>query len=361
MSQTSLGIGLAQMHPPDDLPAAADPISTRSRDDAIIRVAAYHRRDFNLATLHRTTPLNSSELSLFRSFNRNSGSTLGDLDILPPEILTAITLLLDLQSALQFSHTNTRAKDLIAGIHEYRQTRDHALQCLWAAFTTRVASTLCISAIHTALVTRECSRCGAFGRFFSLLTATQCCFHCLERSPEFATISVTEVCRATYRTRAWLESMMPVLYTVPGIYGLAGTDCKRRRFIAAKAHCATRLDLQATLRIRFNTSQGIPEGRYMASCGIPYLDTATGIVEMGLSCKGCQVMLEEALFTNKRRFTAPYIRRDAVYSREGFLKHFWRCEGAKELWDLSKGGTVPFEEPMFTKQGGFIAKRAFET
>ena len=99
----------------------------------------------------------------------------------------------------------------------------------------------------------------------------------------------------------------------------------------------------------------------MATCGIPYLDTATGMVEVGLSCKGCQVLLEEALFTNKRRSTTPYIRRDAVYSREGFLEHFRRCEGAQALWASSKGGTVPFEEPAFTKQGGFLARRIYET
>lgn len=330
---------------------------TGGQDDNIIRVAAYHRRDFNLAVLHRTTPLNSSELSLFKSFSRSSDSTLGALEVLPPELLTAITLLLDLQSALQLSHTNTRAKDLIAGVREYRQTREHAPQCLWAAFKTLVASSLCVTAIHTALVTRECSRCGAFGRFFSLLTATQCCFLCLERAPEFAAISVTEVCRATYRTRDWLESAMPVLYTVPGKYGLAEADSKRRRYIAAKAHCLSRLDLEATLRVRFNTSQGIPEARYMATCGIPYLDAATGAVQTGLSCKGCQVMLEDALYKGGRRSTIPYIRRNAVYSREGFLDHFARCDGAKGLWDASEGGTVPFEEPAFTKQGGFLARR----
>lgn len=345
------------MHPQDDPPSDTGSVSKSCQDDSIIRVAAYHRRDFNLAVLHRTTPLNSSELTLFKSFSRSSDSTLGALEVLPPELLTAITLLLDLQSALQLSHTNIRAKDLIAGVREYRQTREHALQCLWAAFKTRVAPTLYISAIHTALITRECSLCGAFGRFFSLLTATQCCFICLERAPEFAAMSVTEVCRATYRTRAWLERAMPVMYTVPGVYGLAGAESKRRRYIASKVHCLTRLDLEATLRMRFKTSQGILEGRYKTTCGIPYLDTATGAIQTGLSCKGCQMMLEDALYTGKPRSPIPYILRNGVYSREGFLNHFWRCDGAKALWDLSEGGTIPFEEPEFTRQGGFLARR----
>lgn len=347
------------MHPPDNASTGADPISTSDQDDAIVRVASYYRRDYNLAVIHPTIPLDSSGLTLFKSFRRDSASTLGLLETLPPELLKTVFLLLDLQSALRFSHANTRAKDLIAGTWEYRQTRDHALQCLWAAFQTRVASNLGVSLIYTALKTKACSVCGvSFGRFFFLLTATQCCFRCLGRAPDLVALSLAEVCRATSRSRAWLKKAIPALYTVPGIYGLAEMNSSRRCYLVSKAHCHSRLDLEKTQWLRLATSQGPMDSRYMASCSIPYLDIATGDVQMGVSCKGCQVMLEAR--APGSRSTVPFLRREEVYSRQGFLDHFRWCEGAKGLWDSSKGGTVPFEEPTFTKQGGFLAKRDYE-
>ena len=105
------------MDSPDEPPSAStNPLPTSNHDDAIVRVASYHRRDFNLAVIHSNSTITPPESTLFESFTRDSVSTLGHLEVLPAEILTNISLLLDLQSAFQFSHVNTRAKDLIAGI-----------------------------------------------------------------------------------------------------------------------------------------------------------------------------------------------------------------------------------------------------
>lgn len=349
-------LSAAEMHPRDNLSTSTDTISTSDHDDAIIRVASYHRRDFNLAVIHsNTSQLDSFGLSLFKSFSRNPVSTLGPLEALPLELLTTTCLLLDLQSAFCFSHVNSRAKEVIASIWEYRQIREHALQCLWAAFRTGMAPKFGVSALYTALVTKACSLCGAFGRFLFLPTATQCCLPCLESASEFALLSVAQACKATGRSRASLRRLMPILYTIPGTYGMSETNRKRRGYFVAKTHCSELLQKDGLEPLHTTTSPDPLLVRYMASSSIPYLDVATGCVQTGLSCKGCQAALEDDAI--EIRSTVPFRLRDKVYSREGFLDHFRQCDGAKALWISSKGGTVPFKEPVFTKQGGYFTKR----
>lgn len=342
---------------PGNLSTRRSPLSTGDHEDAIIRVASYHRLDFNLAVIHSSTAqLDSPRSSLFRSFGRDPVSTLGPLEALPPELLTTIFLSLDLQSAFRFSHVNSRAKELIAGIWEYRQTREHALQCLWAAFRTGVAPNFGVSAIYAALVTEACSLCGAFGGFFFLLTATQCCLPCIESAPELGVLPLAQVCKATGRSRASFKSLIPVLYTIPGIYGMWETNRRRRGYVVAQTHCSEFLHMDGLeLPHTATASPDPPLVRYMACSSIPYLDLATGGIQTGLSCKGCQAILEDD--AGETHSTEFFRRRDRVYSREGFLEHFRKCDGAKALWISSKRGTAPFEEPMFAKQGGYFNKR----
>lgn len=126
--------------------------SDTSRDDAIIRVAAYHRRDLDPTAIN----CNPAELepSLVNSFTRNPVFKLGSLRALPVELLTAILLQLDLDSVLRFSHANNYAKSPIAGIWEYRKVRELAPQYLYAAFRTGVSSRLGVSTLYAALVTK---------------------------------------------------------------------------------------------------------------------------------------------------------------------------------------------------------------
>ena len=89
------------MHLPDNLSTSTGTISAGDHDDAIIRVASNHRRDFDLAVIHfNISQVESSGFSFFESFGRNPVSTLGALEALPLELLATICLLLDLQSAI---------------------------------------------------------------------------------------------------------------------------------------------------------------------------------------------------------------------------------------------------------------------
>lgn len=362
---------LTQAHPQAKPSTMNNPIFTSdtSCDDDIIRVAAYHRRDIDLTVVN----CNPAELepSLFSSSSPNPVFKLGSLGVLPAELLIAILLQLDLESALRFSHANNSAKSFTADIWEYRKARELAPQCLHAAFRTGVSSSLGVSALYAALVTKGCALCGhrhAFARFFSLLTATQCCLPCLEVAPECAVLRLDTVCKATGRSPGSVRRRVPVLRSVPGSYGWEKTRHTRKSDFVAQAHCSRFLGAncpepqprcllwtapliaRGILSPSHSWAEPLPE-RYMAASSIPYLDVAAGGVERGLSCRGCQVAWDDEM-EDETEERSGLVMSQVVwnYSREGFLEHFRECDEAQALWSASKGGTVPLEEPEVTME-----------
>jgi hypothetical protein len=85
--------------------------------DAIVRVGAYHRKDFDSAVIsfpprirHKAT----SELPPFRE----PQTSLGKLDELPLELMNEICLQLDIESVPNLRLTNTRARQVLDALNE---------------------------------------------------------------------------------------------------------------------------------------------------------------------------------------------------------------------------------------------------
>jgi hypothetical protein len=95
---------------------------------------------------------------------------------------------------------------------------------------------------------------------------------------------------------------------------------------------------------------------FMACCALPSFNCQTGQAENGVSCAGCQVAVEES--TTAYTMTWPGDMRDMIYSNEGFLRHFTRCEHAQLLWSSSNVGTrLPPKLPYSYRTGGFFNRR----
>src|SRR3954451_23515502 len=95
--------------------AAASPYESEWMHEnwEFIRIASYHRRDFDLAVV-RTNPYDHDQVrsSLLRTIPATS-STLGNLQFLPLEIVYEICFLLDIRSLLNFRHVNRRAQQIV--------------------------------------------------------------------------------------------------------------------------------------------------------------------------------------------------------------------------------------------------------
>ncbi|KAL4801335.1 hypothetical protein ASPSYDRAFT_722281 [Aspergillus sydowii CBS 593.65] len=121
-----------------------------------IRVTSYHRPDFDLAVA-RTNPRHHDQVcrSLLRTINAIS-STLGNLQVLPPEIVYEICVLLDIQSLLSFRHVNSRAQQIVRTTRGYEAAITHALEALSVILKTNIASWFTLSDLFEVLCTRDC-------------------------------------------------------------------------------------------------------------------------------------------------------------------------------------------------------------
>ncbi|KAK4038481.1 hypothetical protein C8A01DRAFT_37605 [Parachaetomium inaequale] len=315
--------------------------------DAILGVASYTRADLELpvVTVHRSQH-DAVRSTLFRPLGHGQHQArgrafdfdLGTLGRLPFEIVSLICLELDVTAAFRFSHVNRTAREVLAAIREFRHLRAHALESLCVLLRTGLAPHVDVLDVHAALTTQDCALCGAFGGFFFLPTATRCCLTCIASAPATQVSYLSRVADATGVPSGTLERRLPVLHTLPD----------SRRCIVAVQHAlgalrdAGRVEDPAAAVRRWPDSLTL---RFQAATSLPFVERATGAAQSGVSCKGCQVAFEGDFSDDHLEL------RDRFYSREEFLEHFDECAAAQKLWDASREGTAPVEEPAWMGLG----------
>ncbi|KAI0398724.1 F-box domain-containing protein [Xylaria palmicola] len=325
------------------------------QSDAVARVAAYRRRDLKLAVVcARASEHDRVRASVSAPFSSAAVCDLGILERLPLELLSSVCLYLDVQSCLVFRQSSRRARQVVSSLYQYRALTKHGLESLRAVLRTGSARYLTIPDLYRLLCTHDCAICrSAFGGFLFLPTASRCCFTCIEESSHLGIVSLSALGRASGIPRAKLRRLVPVLRTLPGTYTTLQKAYLRRIEVVSRQQAvdglhASGLSLeQATAALAAIADNYV--WRLMMSTTLPLLNPATGQVQHGVSCKGCQIALEDAPGS---RFPNLYERRDRLYSRRGYLDHFPLCPEAVELWRASKEGTVAVWEPEFTRNNG---------
>lgn len=325
----------------------------------IIRVASYHRKDFELAVI-RINPLDHERIraSILQPACAPATS-LGRLDFLPLEMLHEICQLLDIKSLFRFRQVNLRAQEVVCAIRIYRIIITHALETLCASLRTHIASWFTLRDLFDVLCARDCLLCGSFGGFIFLPTFTRCCFPCIKTAPQLRLVSLADVKKHLNLNPALIRNSVPVLRTTPGIYSMDEIPRKRRIHVLAEGsviramECLHAKEAKAQLR-RSNSEVSLL--RYMATTALPFFDKASGDADHGICCKGCQIALEESLRTSRIEDKI-FSLRDRVYSRDRFMEHFQRCPKAQALWALSNEGTVPVKVPESIRRGGYFNER----
>lgn len=328
------------------------------QEEAVLRVTSFYRRSFD-RQVTRFHPLKHAPVrqSLAQPFPAMPTSPIGGMERLPVELTTEICQYLDIQSCLRLRQVNRLAREVVSSLPGYQAVATHGMDTLHAALRTGVATRLNISDLYNVLCTMECAICGAFGGFIYLPTVTRCCFSCLRRCPEsLSTVTIFALSQISGVSSNRLARLLPALHTIPGNYTHTG------QFFKARRHVVNRLAALDTLR-----SLGLGNGvtahreaskdcafRFMSSTPLPYFDRATGQVDRGISCKGCQLALERRM-----KYYWVYMNHDApneAFTKRGFLDHFHACPEAKKLWIASHGGTVAIEEPDATRPGEFMSE-----
>lgn len=324
---------------------------------AIIRSAAYHRRDFPLSVIWISPREHLGiRTSISTSFSRVSNVSLGNIDRLPLELLNEVCLHLDVLSVLKFRHINLRSRRIVDSLHEYQVAISHGLNALCALLRTKLAINVTLLDFYREICTKDCALCGEFGGFIFLPTWIRCCFECLKQAPETQMQTLASIQRRLRLKRQEILQFKS-FPTLPGMYTMTESQYKSRVKIVSIKQAMTILERERAHQLLSETQKSNVElsnkFRFMASCALPYFNRCSGIVELGISCAGCQLALEKDIIGSRGERWA-YTMRDMVYSQEGFLEHFKWCEQAQLLWTSSEGGIVePIERPEGVRRGFF--------
>ncbi|KAL2015245.1 hypothetical protein VTK56DRAFT_5951 [Thermocarpiscus australiensis] len=327
--------------------------------DAIVRVAAYHRKDYCRAVIWFSPRQHAAiRPSIATPFRRTSHEGLGSLDRLPPELLHDVLLRLDMHSLFKFRQTNLRSRQMVDSLRQYQLVAAHGLNLFCALLRTQLAMGVSLRDFYSALCTKACALCGEFGGFITLLTWHRCCFMCLQQAPEAQVRPLAAVRRQLHLSKAELHQLRS-FRTLPGIYSMEESVRKSRVAIVSihQAALLTGLQPHALPQTQPTDSARNRKFNFMGSCGLPYYDRRTDKVEYGMSCAGCQLALEKGVIGSRGERWALEAR-DKVYSQDGFLDHFRWCEQAQLLWRLSDNGNKrPTELPEAARRGGYFNER----
>ena len=347
----------------------------------------YERQELSLLSINLDMLEQSCPLAHPRLGGSNTASLqpLGQLDVLPLEVVQRILQLMDIHTLTRMQCLNHRSNLLVTSLPQHRDIVTHAPNALRAMLGTGLATEFGIDDLHRALRSEECFQCGSFGSFLYLLSCRRCCYVCLAKAPDTLPLS-REAAKYCYGLPQSIISQLPCMRSLPGRYMHDQKSLPRRymhnyprgnthvrRFAlvstqavkeAGKAFHGSEEAMQAyeaELQLLPNSmeshrqagnasavwlyywrqlqapwcqklrdpywihevlrSQYEPQ-RFMAAILFPTLDPSKRIGEWGISCKRCR--------------DGPAIEDDdndweKVYTKRGYLAHLKQCKWSKEL------------------------------
>lgn len=336
MASVDLGF-LSLSHPPQE---ASREALQREQDDAIIRTAGYHRRDYGLSVVHVSHSDHSTVQSSILTSCIVSGMGLGAFDQLPVELLLQALRHMDMQALFNLRRANLRARQVVDSLKEYKAVVSYGLTAYCALLRMKLAARVTLLDFYRVLCSQNCAFCGKFGGFVFLPTWIRCCFECIEEDPETRMVTVAEVRRLFRLTRAEVGRQRS-FQTLPGIY-TTGLYSMEKIYHRGRVKLVPYFPAMKEFGDRLETGAAHPQHQpfwdpvhnFMASCELPYYDPQTQAVEYGISCAGCETSAagQAAGQAPSRAADAPW---DRVFSRDNFLKHFKICAQAQKLWASS--------------------------
>lgn len=117
--------------------------------EAILRVCAYHRRDYDLAIIWFSDSVSASATSdlLLKSWT-GTNSSLGVLVQLPIELVNAVCRELDLASLLSFRQVSRRSRGVVNSLREFKLIATHVTKCLRAILQSSSAKAITLRELH---------------------------------------------------------------------------------------------------------------------------------------------------------------------------------------------------------------------
>lgn len=316
--------------------------------------------------------------TISRTSNRSS---LGRLDLLPPELLLEVLNLLDFQSLSRISRVSLRGMKTIEALSSYRDIMTHCPTILAALGKTQLLRFHSAALLRQVLLEEICASCFEFGAFLFLPTCERICFECLLQNYAFRLTTVAFAKRWFALTDDQLQRI-PIMRSIPGYYCVRYSVKYRRSFrlVSIKQLLQLAIDVHGSAenvaKLKPETGEGIsPDGlctlrqfheaplqppgcdlsklpskpnrvndRYpgMASIRMPAL-TSSGL-DYGRLCRGCRYIYDQhsvgslpdsvlqQLVPQGTGPTRPLLAiLTRLRSRRGFVDHISECYGVRRL------------------------------
>lgn len=152
----------------------------------------------------------------------SNSSSLGQLDLLPAEILLEVLKLADFQSLSRLSRTSLRGKDVVEALRLYREVMRYYPKLLAALGKTHLLRHHSSSLVRQVLSEQKCASCLDFGGFLFLPTCERVCFECLSKNFAFHLAKVSFAKKWFALTSEQLRRI-PIMQSIPGRYRVTFT------------------------------------------------------------------------------------------------------------------------------------------
>lgn len=266
--------------------------------------------------------------------------TLGILDMLPLEVLSATLVQLDLRSLTDFRRVNRRAMEVVDSVPQYKTIVVHAPASLRGILSIETGLWISCQDLYEKICTAECEQCGDFGGFLYLITCKRVCFLCLSEEPNYLPLLRSDAIRR-FGLNPNLVASSPHMRSIPGYYSpnekisrarltLVDFEFARRAGIALHgsvslmeqhvSHLANKRLEKYHERLSRRVAGAEPNPRrppsgdawdgrssnprrFMAIVHAPWLNLRTKSLEWGFHCVGCQKKYERRPLHWRRKFT----------------------------------------------------------
>lgn len=108
-------------------------------EDAVVQVAAYTRRDWDIAVARANPAHHDAVRHPLLHPPADPTATFGRLDVFPTEVLDEVCLHLDIASLFSFRHVNKRASQAVHGLPSYQLLVEHAFDAWCVVLRTGLA------------------------------------------------------------------------------------------------------------------------------------------------------------------------------------------------------------------------------
>jgi hypothetical protein len=289
-------------------------------------------------------------------------NSLGILDKLPFEILHQLVQLLDFYTLVTIRSVNFAARTAIDAFPAFKYMTQYAAGALRALSQTRLVKSFTVAHLFHVSRTDRCFGCHKFGAFLFLLNCSRCCFKCLETDVRLRAIDLRAAKNQLGLKPRDLRSL-PTMLSLPGTYALRDRRTIKRRLRLVSAVEAYTLSQKiygddTATTLAFRSVQYAPIARIreqawasmhksfrdpyrgLASTHFPNLDIAAKLIQLGISCRGCQEACRGKSQVKRKGVPALEMtaRRERVYSEAEFKQHMKECDGVKWLKALDRRG-----------------------